>query len=136
MATVGRRLPAQHSSLSGSQVRSCLLSLRRRHLRVPRVLISRLCARRAAPELCSLCFSSVRMPFVDYSSSSVAASSVLLLCLWIASVAVYRLLFHPLAAFPGPKLAAITTWYEGYYDVVKKGRFTFYLGAIHKKYGT
>ena len=54
--------------------------------------------------------------------------------LWLC---VYRLLFHPLAKFPGPKLAALTTWYEGYYDCVAyKGRFTFKLKDLHDLYGT
>jgi hypothetical protein len=49
---------------------------------------------------------------------------------------VYRLWFHPLAKFPGPKLAALTTWYEGYYDYVRyHGRFTFQLASLHEKYG-
>jgi len=75
------------------------------------------------------------MQLVGYPSSSVVASGLLVVCLWIGSVVLYRLYLHPLAGFPGPRLAAVTTWYEGYYDVVKKGRFTFHLGAIHKKYG-
>jgi hypothetical protein len=48
---------------------------------------------------------------------------------------IYQLHFHPLSKFPGPKLAALTTWYEGYYDIIKKGRFTFELGDLHDKYG-
>lgn len=58
-----------------------------------------------------------------------------LLVLWLTATAVYRLFFHPLAKFPGPRLAAITTWYEGYYDVFLKGKFTFQFGRLHKKYG-
>ncbi|KIW00298.1 uncharacterized protein PV09_08188 [Verruconis gallopava] len=55
---------------------------------------------------------------------------------WAICTCVYRLWFHPLAKFPGPKLAALTTWYEGYYDCIGyKGRYTFKLEELHKKYG-
>ena len=49
--------------------------------------------------------------------------------------AVYRLYLHPLAKFPGPKLAALSTWYEGYYEIVLEGRFPWQLKALHDQYG-
>lgn len=51
------------------------------------------------------------------------------------SVVVYRLYFHPLAGFPGPKLAAITLWYETYHDVWLRGKYVFKIKEMHKKYG-
>ena len=60
------------------------------------------------------------------------AASVLLT--WF-TIAIYRLFFHPLAAFPGPKLAAITVLYEAYYDVWKGGKYIFKLNELHRKYG-
>ena len=59
--------------------------------------------------------------------------------LWLAylfSIALYRLRFHPLARFPGPKLAALSKWYEFYYEVVLKGQFVFNIDVMHEKYGT
>jgi hypothetical protein len=47
----------------------------------------------------------------------------------------YRLYFSPLAKFPGPKLAALTKWYEFYYEVVEKGHYTFKIEELHKIYG-
>ena len=54
---------------------------------------------------------------------------------YLITTAVYRLYFSPLAKFPGPKLAAVTLWYEFYYDVVKRGRYTWRIAEMHKQYG-
>ncbi|CAI7646474.1 unnamed protein product [Penicillium glandicola] len=48
---------------------------------------------------------------------------------------IYRLYFSPLAKFPGPRLAAATSLYEFYYDVLKGGRFMFELDRLHDEYG-
>lgn len=50
--------------------------------------------------------------------------------------AVYQLYFSPLSAFPGPKIAAFTLWYEIYYDVFKWGQYYIQVQKMHEKYGT
>lgn len=50
-------------------------------------------------------------------------------------LAVYRLYLHPLAKYPGPKIAALTVWYEFYYDAIKQGRYTFEIERMHEQYG-
>lgn len=62
---------------------------------------------------------------------SIAAATVL----YYATVVLYRLYLHPLARFPGPKLAAATRLYEGYYDLYQKGQYTFKIAQLHKQYG-
>lgn len=64
-----------------------------------------------------------------------AIPSVLCFLLYIASLYIYRLFFHPLARYPGPKLAALSNWYEFYYDVAQQGKFTFHIQDLHKRYG-
>lgn len=54
---------------------------------------------------------------------------------YIAGVAVYRLYFSPIAKFPGPRLAAVTYLYELYYDIVKRGKYTFKIRDLHAQYG-
>ena len=53
----------------------------------------------------------------------------------LVGLAVYRLYGSPIAKFPGPKLAALTFWYEFYYDVIKQGQYTWEIGRMHDKYG-
>ncbi|KAF2137173.1 uncharacterized protein K452DRAFT_291838 [Aplosporella prunicola CBS 121167] len=57
------------------------------------------------------------------------------LCLWTLVLVTYRVFFHPLSKFPGPRLAAATYWYETYHDVWHKGDYTSQIGRLHEKYG-
>ena len=66
----------------------------------------------------------------------VQASLASWICYWIL-VFLYRITFHPLAKFPGPKIAAMTMWYETYWDVWPHlGRYQWKIQEMHKQYGT
>jgi len=57
-----------------------------------------------------------------------------LIC-WLC-VFVYRITLHPLAKFPGPKLAGATFWYEFYYDVwPTRYQYMWKIEELHSKYG-
>ncbi|KAF9886007.1 hypothetical protein FE257_012188 [Aspergillus nanangensis] len=62
-------------------------------------------------------------------------TSILALVAYGCVVAIYRLYFHPLSKFPGPKLAAITSIYEFYYNVLKDGLFVWEIEKMHREYG-
>ena len=49
--------------------------------------------------------------------------------------AFYRLFLSPIAHIPGPKLAAVTFWYEFFYEVIRPGQFVFKIKELHKQYG-
>ncbi|KAI1393370.1 cytochrome P450 [Hypoxylon trugodes] len=70
-------------------------------------------------------------PLLFLSWQQVAVTGIL----YLASIIVYRLFFHPLAKFPGPKLAAATRWYDCYYDVFLPGQYTWKIAELHKRYG-
>jgi hypothetical protein len=67
--------------------------------------------------------------------SSPLASAFLVYLVYLLGLVIYRLYFHPLANFPGPKYAAVSRWHEFYYEVIKKGQFTFKVQELHKQYG-
>jgi hypothetical protein len=48
---------------------------------------------------------------------------------------VSSLILHPLAKFPGPKYAAVSHYYQFYYDVLQRGRFPWKLKSLHQSYG-
>lgn len=50
-------------------------------------------------------------------------------------LAIYRVFFHPLSTFPGPKLAAATGWYEFYYEIIKPGSWLWEIERLHRVYG-
>ncbi|KAF1931555.1 cytochrome P450 [Didymella exigua CBS 183.55] len=53
----------------------------------------------------------------------------------VAALVLYRLCLHPLARFPGPRLAAVTSWYEGFYEIVKNGQYSRKISKLHDEYG-
>ena len=67
--------------------------------------------------------------------SSLIIELVTLVVLYSIGLIVYRLLFSPLAGFPGPKIAAVTSWYEFYYDFFNSGKYIFEIERMHRKYG-
>jgi hypothetical protein len=76
-------------------------------------------------------------PYVPKDSGVRAAAAVLgATAFYFLSLGFYRLFLSPLAKFPGPKLAAVSGWYELYYDVIKsKGKYIFEIEKMHDKYG-
>jgi hypothetical protein len=72
---------------------------------------------------------------------SVSEISLLVLALttgtsYLIWLTLFRLYLSPIARFPGPKLAALTRWYEFYYEIVLQGQFTFHIQELHRKYGS
>ncbi len=62
-------------------------------------------------------------------------TTVLLAALLTIGGAIRRLFLHPLAHIPGPRLAALTWWYEFYFDAIQPGRYVFKIQELHKRYG-
>ena len=75
------------------------------------------------------------MSFFELISPHLAWYGVFALVLYIVYGVIYRLYLSPLAKIPGPKLAALTDGYEIYYDVIKRGKYTWKIGELHEKYG-
>ena len=70
-----------------------------------------------------------RFPTELLGGTVVALTAVVLGILW------HRVYVHPLAHFPGPKLAAATWWYMTYYEVFKDGAMVEHLEYLHARYG-
>ena len=60
---------------------------------------------------------------------------ILVAVVWIVGFIITRLYFHPLSKFPGPRVAALTRWYEFYHDVLRDGTYVKYYPELHNKLG-
>ncbi|KIX08873.1 uncharacterized protein Z518_03530 [Rhinocladiella mackenziei CBS 650.93] len=54
---------------------------------------------------------------------------------WLVERAIFNIYFHPLAAFPGPPIAAVTGLYKAYIDVAARSSFVHTLEKLHSQYG-
>lgn len=73
-------------------------------------------------------------PWADYCDAFCIASLSALA--YIASGSIYRLYFHRTSHIPGPKLAALTYFYQAYYDLFPhSGQWIFQQIRLHEKYG-
>jgi len=70
---------------------------------------------------------------ISFQHCLLAAS--LALATWLSVEIVHRLFLGPLAVFPGPRLAALTGWYETYFDCWKRGRYWVEIEKMHEQYG-
>jgi len=66
-----------------------------------------------------------------------ALSLLLVASVLLIVLGAYRLVFHPLASFPGPYLAATTDMYRAYYDIAHQGggEMVHHLEELHSIYG-
>jgi hypothetical protein len=79
---------------------------------------------------------------LDYERISIPAllfTVIVTYAIYCFSLVIYRFYLSPLAKFPGPILAALTDWYEVYYDIFinggEGGQFARHIAALHEKYG-
>lgn len=72
------------------------------------------------------------MPLIYAISATVVAAAALYTLYGV----IYRLYLSPVARFPGSRLAALTLWYEIYYDVVRRGSYVWKIQRMHEIYVT
>jgi cytochrome P450 len=73
---------------------------------------------------------------MEHSGFNVFLYATILWCISkLAYGTIYRLYLCPVAAIPGPRLAALTYWYEFYHDIIHRGQYLWRVGEMHEKYG-
>ncbi|OOQ89595.1 Trichodiene oxygenase [Penicillium brasilianum] len=75
------------------------------------------------------------MLFQDLSFPAAVGAAFGAFTIYVVARCTYDLFFHPLRNFPGPKRAAIWSFYEFYYDVIKDGTYLWEIEKMHQRYG-
>lgn len=71
----------------------------------------------------------------DRPLTSVTLVAFLAWLTWIVQKVITNIYLHPLSTFPGPKLAACTTYWKAFVECVLNRSFCHELEALHKIYG-
>nr|POF16762.1 trichodiene oxygenase [Quercus suber] len=66
---------------------------------------------------------------------SLGVCAVLAIVFYKVFAILYRLYFHPLRKFPGPRIAASSRWYEFCFDVLTRGLYATEVDKWHERYG-
>lgn len=78
-------------------------------------------------------------PLLKMTNNSVVTTAVVGLVLTFLAARAYagiiNLSFHPLKGFPGPKLAAVTSWYKTLQEVILGRSWVQVLETLHQQYG-
>jgi len=73
--------------------------------------------------------------FVPGNMGWLMLSCGLFVAYWVL-LAIYRLHFHPLSRYRGPRVAAVSnSWYEWYWNYHLNGQMIFEIQRLHKQYG-
>ncbi|KAL4808782.1 cytochrome P450 [Aspergillus unguis] len=74
---------------------------------------------------------------MDLNMNSISLSILIpiLVAIYLLGLCIARLFLSPIAHIPGPKLAALTFWYEFYYDVICRGQYFREIDRLHGIYG-
>jgi predicted membrane channel-forming protein YqfA (hemolysin III family) len=73
--------------------------------------------------------------FVMFPPIAFIAYISILTLAYLFGVIFYRMHFHPLSQFPGPRLAAVSSLWEFWHDIMQGGTFLHTISKTHKKYG-
>jgi len=68
----------------------------------------------------------------------VPANAMLVFLIFVLSILariLYRITLHPLAKFPGPRVAAVTRLSAASYDIPASDSLVKHLAGLHDKYG-
>lgn len=60
---------------------------------------------------------------------------VISIIVWTLGRVVYNLYFHPLAKYPGPRMAAATEWWQAWLEIFKAESLSLTLLELHAKHG-
>lgn len=66
---------------------------------------------------------------------TVAAYLIAALVSVLFIITIKRLFLSPIAGIPGPRLAAVSRWYETYYDAICGGQYMYKILRLHQRYG-